>query len=325
LRIGNSNNYYRGWYTNAYVLDDYRVSAGLTLNLGLRYEYFSPYTELQGHLANLDLSSGFQKFAVVTPGVAGPYSGAFPSSLIKGDPNNLSPRLGFAWRPSQKHSRVIHGGYSILYTGQAYPTIASRLSQQPPFATTGSISTNLSDPITIQNGFPSTPNAITNTFAVDKNWKLAYAQTWAIALQQELPSHLLAEFEYIGTKGTGLDMEVAPLAVPPGVATRSATSSATSTQATGFLYATNGGSSIFHSGQVRLTRRFARGMSANALYSFSKSIDNATSFTSTGGTVVQDITDWRAERGVSSFSQRHNLQFNYQLSAPVGLHGFWRI
>ena len=73
-----------------------------------------------------------------------------------------------------------------------------------------------------------------------------------------------------------------------------------------------------------MTRRFSRGMWAMLLYSFSKSIDDATSFTSTGGTVIQNPNDWSAERGLSSFDQRHNLSFNYTLSAPVGLHGFWR-
>ena len=324
LRMGNSNNYFRGWAANAYAQDDWRVRAGLTLNLGLRWEYFAPYTELQGHLANLDVSPGFANFAVVTPAVAGPYSGAFSSSLIGGDPNNLSPRLGFSWKPSQKHSRVIRGGYSILYTGQAYSGVASRLAQEPPFARTASLSTSLSNLLTIQNGFPATPNAITNNFAIDKKWKLAYAQTWALALQQTLPSNLLVELEYIGTKGTGLDMELAPLAVPPGVVSRGAATTQATTQATGFLYATNGGNSVFHSGQVRLTRRFSRGMSAMALYSFSKSIDDATSFTSTGGTVIQNPADWSAERGLSNFDQRHNLQFHYTLSAPVGIHGFWR-
>ena len=322
LRIGNSNNYFRGWAANASVVDDWRVSSGLTLNLGVRYEYFSPYTELYGHLANLAITPGFANVQVVTPGAPG-----WPAALVNGDPNNVSPRIGFAWRPSQKHNRIIRGGYSIFYTGQGYPAVASKLATQPPWATSGTLSTSLADPLTLADGFPTTPNAITNTFAIEKNWKLAYAQTWAIALQQTLPSNLLVEVEYIGTKGTGLDMEYAPLAVPPGVAilASTATSIPSGIQATGFDYATNGASSIYHAGQVRLTRRFSRGMGAMVLYTFSKSIDDATSFTSaTSGTLIQNPLDFDADRGLSSFNQRHSLTVNYQLSAPVGLHGFWR-
>ena len=323
LRIGNDNNYYRGWYSSAFAMDDWRVSSGLTLNLGVRWEYFAPYTELFGHLANLNFMDGFSNYSVVTAGAPG-----WPSSLVDGDPHNFSPRLGFAWRPSQKHSRVIHGGYSILYTGQAYPTIASRLSQEAPFATTATLSTSPSNLLTLQNGFPTTPNAVTNNFAIDKNWHLAYAQTWAIALQQTLPANLLVELEYIGTKGTGLDMELAPLSVPQDVQARTGATTVTTTpsasQATGFLYATNGGNSIYNAGQVRFTRRFARGMSAVVLYTYSKSIDDATSFTSTGGTVIQNPNDWTAERSLSTFDQRHNLSFTYTLSAPTGIHGFWR-
>ena len=322
LRIGNSNNYFRGWYANAYAQDDWRVSAGLTLNVGVRYEYFSPYTELFGHLANLQISPGFSTFQVVTPGAAG-----WPSSLINGDPNNISPRIGFAWRPSQKSSRIIHGGYSIFYTGQGYPAVASKLATQPPWANSGTRSTSLTDPLTLANGFPTVPNAVTNTFAIEKNWKLAYAQTWVIALQQSLPANLVVELEYVGTKGTGLDMEYAPLSVPPGVAIlgSTATTVTSAIQATGFDYATNGASSIYHSGQVRLTRRLTRGMGTTVLYTYSKSIDDATSFTSaTNGTLIQNPQDFNADRGLSSFDMRHNLQITYQLSAPVGLHGFWR-
>ena len=116
---------------------------GLTLNLGMRYEYFSPFTELYGHLSNLDINPSMTQVALVTPGVAGPFTGAFPSSLINPDPNNFSPRFGFAFRPSQKHSRVFRGGYSIFYSGSPYGQIAAKLAAQPPFATTGSHSTNL--------------------------------------------------------------------------------------------------------------------------------------------------------------------------------------
>ncbi len=322
LRIGNSNNYFRGWATSAYAQDDWRVAPGLTLNVGIRYEYFSPYTELFGHLANLQIAPGFSTFQVVTPGAAG-----WPSSLINGDPNNISPRIGFAWRPSQKNSRLIHGGYSIFYTGQGYPAVASKLATQPPWANSGTRATSFGNLLTLANGFPVVPDTVTNTFAIEKNWKLAYAQTWVIALQQSLPANVVMELEYVGTKGTGLDMEYAPLAVPPGVAIlgSTATTVGPTIRATGFDYATTGASSIYHSGQMRLTKRLTRGMSAVALYTFSKSIDDATSFTSaTNGTLIQNPQDFAADRGLSSFDTRHNLQVTYQLSAPVGLHGFWR-
>jgi hypothetical protein len=323
LRIGNSNNYFRGWAANGFVQDDWRVNRGLTLNLGLRYEYFSPYTELFGHLANLDLNPGLTAVSVVTAGGSGPYSGQFPNSLLHGDPNNFSPRIGFAWRPTQKHSRMIRGGYSIFYSGSSYPQMAARMAAQPPFARTGSLATSLANPLTLQNGFPVQPSStITNTYAIDKNYKLAYAQTWTIALQQTLPHNVVMELEYVGTKGTGLDIVENPNQTPPGTP---ATAVQQVANANAFTYETDHANSIFHAGQVRMTRRFTRGMSAVVLYTFSKSIDNASSFTGGGaGFLVQNPLDLRAERGLSSNDQRHRLTLQYVLSSPVGIHGLWR-
>jgi hypothetical protein len=317
-RVGNSNNYFRGWAANAYAQDDYRVAPGLTLNLGLRYEYFAPYTNLYGHLSNLELNSAMNGVAQIVPG---PSSGN-PSSLIDPEDHNFSPRLGFAWKPSQKHSRVIRGGYSIFFSGSPYSQIAAQLAAQPPFAVTGSVSTSLTDPLTLQNGFTnavsSTGSSIfSNTFAIDRNYKLAYAQTWSFAIQQTFPSNTLVELEYIGTKGTDLGTETAPNVLLPGGAY-------SIPNASNFLYQTSQGNSIFHAGQVRLTRRFSRGMSAAALYTFSKSIDDASSFTGLGGTVVQNPNDISAERGLSSFDQRNRFSLTYTLSSPVGVHGFWR-
>jgi hypothetical protein len=320
LRIGNSNNYFRGWSTNWYVQDDWRVNSTLTLNLGLRYEYFAPYTELQGHLANLDVKPGMTGVAVVTPADPnGAYSGAFPSSLVNPDKNNYSPRLGFAWRPSSKRSRIIRGGYSIFFSGSNYGGIAAKMAAQPPFATTASLSTSTSDPLTLQNGFPTQPSqTITNTYAIDRNYKLSYAQTWSLAVQQTLPHNLLMEVEYIGTKGTGLDIQYQPNRALPG-SPLTAQQRLAIGNATGFTYEASEGNSIFHAGQVRLTRRFARGMSAVALYTFSKSIDDAF-----GGGLVQNPLDLSAERALSNFDKRHNLSLTYLLSSPVGIHGLWR-
>ena len=209
LRYGSDNNYFRGWSTSVYAQDDFRITRRLSFNFGLRYEYFAPYTELHNHLANLDLGPGDTAVAVVTPGMVAPYSGALPSSLIRPDSNNLSPRFGFGWRPTHHHSLVLRGGYSIFFSGAAYSQMATQMSSQPPFAKTTSISTSPLYPLTLENGFPIIPaQTITNTYAIDPNYLLAYAQSWSFAVQNTLPHGLFVEVEYIGTKGTRLGSRI---------------------------------------------------------------------------------------------------------------------
>jgi hypothetical protein len=94
--------------------------------------------------------------------------------------------------------------------------------------------------------------------------------------------------------------------------------------ATSFSYETSQGNSIFHAGQVRFTRRFSTGISGNLLYTYSKSIDDVSSFNGVGGTAVQFINNLNLERGLSSFDQRHRLSGTFLLSSPVGVHGMLR-
>jgi hypothetical protein len=324
LRYGSDNNYFRGWSTSGYGQDDWRLTRRLSVNLGLRYEYFSPYTELHGHLANLDVSPGFTAVSVVTPGAVAPYSGKLPSSLVRSDPANFSPRFGFAWRLTQKRSMVVRGGYSIFYSGSVYSGVASQMASQPPFARTVSVSTSTAYPLTLQNGFPYMPaQNITNTYAMDPDYRLAYAQNWNLAVQQTLPHGLFVEIEYIGTKGTDLSYVMQPNQASPG-SPLTAQQRLRIPNASGFSYQTAGANSSYNAGQVRATRRFSRGMSGMALYMFSKGIDDASSFNGTGGTTVQYPDNLRLERGPSSFDQRHRLQTSYMLASPVGVHGLLR-
>jgi len=320
LQYGNDSYYLRSWATGWYARDDWRPSRGLSFNLGLRYEYFAPYTELYGRMANLDVSEGFTAVSVVTPGQAG-----VPSSLIRPDRHAFSPRLGFAWRPSEKTSTVIRGGYSIFYSPSAYAQLGTTLATQPPYSTTVSLTTSPANLLTLQNGFPIIPSqTIPNTFAIDPNFRLAYAQTWSFAIQNTLPHGLVLELEYIGTKGTNLPVAEQPNRPLPGSSLTNAQEQLQIPYATSFTYETSQANSIFHAGQVRLTRRFARGISAVLLYTRSKSIDDASSFNGPGGTVVQFIDNLGLERGLSSFDQRNNLQTTFLLSSPVGVHGMLR-
>jgi trimeric autotransporter adhesin len=325
VRYGTNSLYFRGWATSGFANDDFRISRGTSINFGIRYEYFSPYTEKYNRLSNLDLNATDTAVAVVTPGENAPYSGQLPTSLVRSQDKNFSPRFGFAFRPWAKKSTVFRGGYSIFYSGSAYSQIASQLASQPPFATTVSSTTSTALPLTLQNGFIASPSVnITNTYSINPDYRIAYAQTWSFAIQNTLPHGFLVETEYIGTKGTHLGVVEQPNRAAPGTSVVNAGNQLPIPYASAFTYQTSDANSIFNAGQVRITRRFQRGVSGVLLYTFSKSLDNASSFSGPGGTTVQFINNLQLERGLSSFNQTHRISGTFLLSSPVGVHGMLR-
>lgn len=302
VRFGNGNLYYRTTAYDGYVNDDWRISQVLTLNFGVRYDYTSPIAELFNHMVNLDVAPGF---ATISPVLAG-VSGAYPNSLVRPDHNNFSPRFAFSWRPVPKKSIVVRGGYGIYYNTQIYNTIANNMAQQPPYSTTLSLATNLSNPLTLQNGFivPST-TTYTNTYAVDPNYRTGYAQIWQLSVQQDLGHSLVATVTYNGTKGTRLDQSILPNSAPPGARALPWPS--------GYIYEMSNGDSIYQSGTAQLNRRFRNGVSFNAQYIYSKAIDDAVQ--------AQNFLATSAERAVSATNHTHTANFMWQYSTGVGRGG----
>ena len=319
IRFGSADTYFRTTSFNGYVLDDFRVRSNLSVNFGGRYEYFEPYTEKYGRMANLDIAPYFTGVSVVTPlSPMGAYSGKFPAGLINGEPLLFSPRMGLAWKPFPKHHFTVRTGYGIFFNGSALTRFPSRMAAQPPFAKTASINTTTADVLTLQNGFATTPSqTITNTFAVNKDYKVGYSQSWNFGLAQELPHSFTVEATYLGNKGTGLDVQLLPNRALPG-SPLTAEQRRQIGNATGFTYDAPEGNSIYHAGQLRLTRRFRSGISAYMTYTYSKSIDNSTSFGGVGNTVAQNDQDLAAERGLSSFDARHTVSMSYILTSPFG-------
>ena len=96
----------RAW--SLFFQDDWRVNAKFTINAGLRYEYLTPYWEANNNLVNLDANADFTAVSPVIAGQTGPFTGAFPTSAVDPDRNNLAPRTGVAWRVNSK--TVVRGG-----------------------------------------------------------------------------------------------------------------------------------------------------------------------------------------------------------------------
>jgi hypothetical protein len=309
IRYGNPDEYLRGSGYDFFVNDDWRIAPRFSLILGLRWDYATPVTELYNRLVNLDIAPGY---SAVTAVEAGPADRA----LIRPDRNDISPRLGFAWRPLTNGSLVVRGGYGIYYNTSVYSLIAGNMAQQPPFAQALSVSSSADNPLSIQNGFLAAANqALTNTYAVDPNYRIGYAQSWSLTVQHDLPFSFFGTAGYLGTRGTRLDQQFIPNSVAPG-ATESALPH-------GFIYETSNGNSIYHAAQFQLNRRFHSGIMAHASYQFSKSIDDAgTGGRGQGNTpVAQDWLDLAAERALSSFDARHNLGMQVQYSTGMGTAG----
>lgn len=319
VRFGTSSNYFRSWVYSAFLQDDWRLSPRLTLNYGLRYEYLAPFTEKYGHLADLTFGEGFSSASVVT----GKLPGRLPNSLIRGDANNLAPRLGLAFRPWTKRRLVLRAGYGIFYDGSIYSRLFPNLASQPPFAQASTLLTTPQQALTLENGFPRLgPNIARNTYAVDPDFRTPYAQTWSFGMEDEIAKNLILSIGYVGTKGSKLDLLLAPNRANPG--------SPLSTQdrlrlrnALAFTYETSGAASIYHGLQAGLRRQFHGGFSMSGNYTFSKSIDNAAGVGGAGRTVAQNDLDLKAERGLSVFDVRHRLNINHTYELPFGERRRW--
>jgi trimeric autotransporter adhesin len=314
LQSGTTNYEFRANSYDAYVQNDWRLLPNLSLNLGLRYEYISPFSETDNRIANLDVSFSPQSitaFRVLT-GQAGPFNGTFPPTLVHPDRNNFAPRIGLAWRLGK--GTVVRSGYGINYNLAQYGTFIRNFAFQPPFAAAATNVSPYGDFLTLQNGFPgNTNNAVTNNYALSPNYRLGYVQIWNLDIQRQLPGNVQLNFGYNGAKGTHLDSERAlvPTCVSSGIC--QATEAAAP-----FIYESSEGNSILHAASVRVRKRLSKGLGIGASYVFSKSIDDASSIGLDSTIVVQNPFDISAERSVSSFDQKHKFIGNWIYQLPFG-------
>jgi trimeric autotransporter adhesin len=329
---GANNYHFRGNSWDLFAQEEWRVRGNLTLNLGVRYEYVSPMTELDDRVANLDIAPSFlsdpnqnsaNSVQLVLPGGTGAYDGHYPPMLLRPDRNNFAPRVGIAWKPTPKS--VIRAGYGINYNTTAYQSIVQQLAFQPPFAVTATNVQTAAGDLTLQNGFPApalptcarTGEAdcqITDNYAVNPNYRLGYVQIWNLNIQREIRPTLLLNIDYTGTKGTRLDVLEAPNRDEAGI--RLATVDA-------FNWESSGAAAHASAGTVRIRKRLQSGYSFGGTYVYSKSIDDASSIGGGGSVVAQNPFALFAERGLSTFDQRQKFTGDFLGELPFGHDKRW--
>ena len=241
----------------------------------------------------------------------------YPDSLVHPDKHGFEPRIGLAWRPFLASSTVIRAGYAVNYDTSVYQAIANQMAQQSPLSKSLSVQNSPANPLTLANGFIASAAITPNTFAIDPNFRVGYAQTWQASIQRDLPAGLIMMATYLGIKGTRARQEFLPYTFPAGAPIPCPACP------TGYAYLTSNGNSTRESGQFQLRRRLRSGFTATLQYTISKAIDDAAlGGRGQGGSVIaQNWLDLSAERGLSSFDQRHLLNFQVQYSTGVGIGG----
>jgi hypothetical protein len=190
-----------------FIQDDWKVSHNLTINLGLRYEYYSPVFDVHNQQSNFDFGTGL----LVVAGKTGAAGCAF---CVQGNQNALNtmskkgfaPRIGLAYTPFDK--TVIRAAYGIFYTGQEDREGSNQLQYNLPFNYEPTFTGNGVTPaLTLAQGFPplNPSQAIfPKVTSIDWHDKLPYIQDWNVTVQRALPGALSLEVAYVGTKGVDL-------------------------------------------------------------------------------------------------------------------------
>lgn len=322
-----AKSYLRDNVLDAYVTDDWRLNSSLTLNLGLRYEFYAPYTEKFGRLAEIltNPDGAFTSMSEVSAGANG-----LPSSLVYPFHRAFAPRLAFAWRVPKLKQTVVRGGYGMNFTVGQYATFATTMAHQPPFANqqtnvevganklASSACARNGTPtcFTLANGFMPPPGASTpGNFAVDPHYQLPYVQVWNLDIQRTLPWGIVMNFGYNGSKGSNLDVRSAPRAT--------VVSPQTNPNNVIFNWEQAAASSRFNAATLRVNKRLSGGVAMGANYTYGHSIDNASGVGAVGNVVVQNWQNLAAEEGNSTFDVRHRVTGTYLYELPFGQDKRW--
>jgi hypothetical protein len=312
--------------------DDFKITPRLTLNFGVRWDYFQRYKQKDDQFVNIQLN-GFVVGNTVTTKTS-----PFGRELQSSDWNNVGPRFGFAWRPPIAGETVVRGGYGIYYT----PQISNAIFAMAEGAQATAGATLNGNIVGAPNLFFSNPfaGAVTNgalNFAVsnDEYMRDSYIQQWNLNVQRKLPGNVVLDVGYVGSKGTKLVVTYEDLNRPIDIVDpRTAGLASLNARRPNQLYQRSVrsdkaiGNSIYHSLQAKAERRLSSGLVFLTAYTFSHSISGPSDIGGQvgGGNFIgapQDVYYMRGDRSISGFdvTQRFVQTVLYDLPFARNLHG----
>jgi hypothetical protein len=337
---------FRFWETGIFFQNDWKIRSNLTVNLGIRHEWFGRPSEANGLLTNIILGPGSDIFEQVRTASVGRVDQVVPD-----DWNNWAPRMGFSWDPFENGRVAIRGGYGIAYERLFNNSITNIRFNPPDYAFTSATpvttpahaglpiaygpinpdGTRRNEAITItgpnanigvQPGLGIEGNIIgwnprfgttTQSLRVpDPNTKDAYTHGWFVGVQTELTNKTVLEVNYLGNVGRNYgrlaDFNTVRGDLFDGRLDR------LNPGFGGINYRAMVARSEYHGLQVQVNQRLTRGFSGQVSYTLGKSMDDA-SDVQVGGLPV-DARAMELEWGPSDFDVRHRFAVNWLWEIP---------
>ncbi len=302
-----------------FAQDSFRVNRRLTLDLGVRWEPFFPYTDVDGKLSAWRPGQKSTRYVNAPAGVLYPGDPGLPEGGYDKTWRNFGPRLGFAWDIFGDGKTSLRGGYGIFFDRSNTIATNSQANQGPfgtIFTVNGNDRNSFTDPYAgITNPFPGTTNpprdvafVLPHTaFVYEQHMRNPYLQSWNLTMEREVGFGLVARAAYAGSKGTHLTVgrEGNAAVYAPG-----ATTATTNQRRPLFPIFGNvtliepTGNSTFHSLQLTAEKRFSKGLSFTANYMWGKSIDDSSANKITGTSRTNPFNQ-AFDKGPSDFDHTH--------------------
>jgi outer membrane receptor protein involved in Fe transport len=324
-QIAEDANNPRTWEIGLYAQDDWKALPRLTLNLGLRWEPYLPFTDTLDRFSQFRSGAQSTVFPTAPRGNIFPRDAGIPRSMIKSRYGNFAPRFGFAWDLFGNGKTSVRGGYGIFYS-QIRQQAHNQISTNQPFSiklTINDLPQGLDNPYaSTGNPFPfelPTGDAAKNYRFIkpvqltmwDPDFRNAVVQQWNMSIQQEFFSSYVFTAAYVGSKGNHLFMlqEINPARAGAGAV------NSRRIYAPDFASIANQtavGNSTYHSMQFGVNKRFTRNFTLLASHTWSKLLDNA----SADGDQPANPYNLRAEKGLSNLDVAHRFVASFVYDLP---------
>lgn len=300
-----------------YGEDKWGILSNLTLTLGLRYEYWGTAENTLQYPALANLGIGI-------PGATFPAS--FAVQQVS-DRTNFAPRAGLAYTPRfwkrfmGEDKTVFRMGYGIFYDG-LFTNILDNTAAGQPNAVGGTIVGGSGRGLADASGQLASVQPTLNPFGgittIAANLINPMTQQWNFDIERQIPGNFIITVAYVGTRGQDLYVNQEFNPQIPTATPWATTGSRVNPDFGPITVRTNGGDSIYHSGQVQVDRKFSKGLLLRGAYTFSKLIDDGSEvFTTTGGSsFAQDPFSQAGDRGLSAFDHRHRFVLTYIWDIP---------